>query len=227
MAIVQFDWKKAHNSIALSVNNINAAKLSDDILISNIRWFIIFRWGIIVALILIHIVALLTPDTLIQFRIIEENNWPLTITLVLGIANLIYIYALDHCRPNKFNTPSINLWSQIIVDLICLSVVVHYIGSTATPAPFFYILHIALACIFFSTLESLLVAVIVSIMYTIVLLVEFSFSIQIPQSILIDPTTAYDGKGRNHMLFWMIALDVLFFYRLVSGFETIARRKSA
>ncbi|MCB1984656.1 MAG: HAMP domain-containing histidine kinase [Burkholderiales bacterium] len=225
MAIVQFDWKKEQDSIALPVNNINATKLSDDILISNIRWFIIFRWGIIVALILIHIVALITPDTLIQFRIIEENNWPLAITLVLSIANLIYIYALDHCKPNKFNTPSINLWSQIIIDLICLSVVVHYLGSTATPAPFFYILHIALACIFFSTLESLLVAVIVSIMYTIVLLVEFSLSIQIPQSILIDPAIALDNKGKNHMLFWMIALDVLFFtvWYLVSRLSLVVR----
>lgn len=101
MAIVQFDWKKEQDSIALPVNNINATKLSDDILISNIRWFIIFRWGIIVALILIHIVALITPDTLIQFRIIEENNWPLAITLVLSIANLIYIYAWIIASPTN------------------------------------------------------------------------------------------------------------------------------
>ena len=225
MAIVQFDWKKAQDPTVLPVNNISAAKLNDDILISNIRWFIIFRWGIIVALILIHIIALLTPDTLIQFRIIEENNWPLAITLILGIANIAYIYALDHSKPSKLNSPSVNLWSQIIIDLICLSVVVHYIGSTATPAPFFYILHIALACIFFSTLESLLVAVIVSILYTIVLLVEFSLSIQIPQSILIDPAIALDNKGKNHMLFWMIALDVLFFtvWYLVSRLSLVVR----
>ena len=225
MAIVQFDWKKTQDSIALPVNSGSASKLSDDILISNIRWFIIFRWGIIASLILIHILAILTPDTLIQFRIIEENNWPIAITLILGIANLVYIYALDHCKPSKFNTPSINLWSQIIVDLICLSVVVHYIGSTATPAPFFYILHIALACIFFSTLESLLVAVIVSIMYTIVLLVEYSLSLHIPQLTMIDPSATHDSVNKNLMLFWMIALDVLFFtvWYLVSRLSLVIR----
>ncbi|MCP5244568.1 MAG: HAMP domain-containing histidine kinase [Burkholderiales bacterium] len=225
MAIVQFDWRKTQDSTVIPVSNNSAAKLNDGILISNIRWFIIFRWGIIVALVLIHIIALLTPDTLIQFRIIEENNWPLTITLVLSIANIVYIFALDHCKPSKLNSPSVNLWAQIIIDLICLSVVVHYIGSTATPAPFFYILHIALACIFFSTLESLLVAVIVSILYTIVLLVEFSLSIQIPQSMLIDPAIALDNKGKNHMLFWMIALDVLFFtvWYLVSRLSLVVR----
>ncbi|SER59152.1 Signal transduction histidine kinase [Nitrosomonas sp. Nm51] len=228
MASVQFDWKKSPNSAALPVSNNYsdcAAKLSDDILISNIRWFIIFRWGIISALILIHVIALLTPDTLIQFRVIEENNWPITITLILGIANLFYIYALNYSKPGKFNTPSINLWSQIIIDLICLSVVVHFIGSTATPAPFFYILHIALACIFFSTLESLLVALIVSGMYTIVLLIEYSFSGQFSMTIPIDPAAAQNGKTRNHMLFWMIALDVLFFtvWYLVSRLSLVVR----
>ncbi|PTN12381.1 sensor histidine kinase [Nitrosomonas aestuarii] len=225
MADAKFTWDKTQTPIAFSLKNECASKLSDDILISNIRWFIIFRWGVISALILLHILALLMPDSLIQFRIIEENNWPIAITLVLGIANLFYIFALDHCKPGKFNTPSINLWSQIIIDLICLSVVVHYVGSTATPAPFFYILHIALACIFFSTLESLLVAVIVSIMYTIVLLTEYSLAMQIPQSILIDPSVTHDGISKNLMFFWMFALDILFFtvWYLVSRLSLVVR----
>lgn len=223
MTIVKFTWNKTQSPIALSIKNGCASKLSDDILISNIRWFIIFRWGIIGALIVLHILALFIPDTLIQFRIIEENNWPITITLVLVLANLIYIFALNHCKPGKFNSPSINLWSQIIIDLICLSVVVHYVGSTATPAPFFYILHIALACIFFSTLESLLVAVIVSVMYTIVLLVEYTFSTHIFQPVLMDPPLVYDAK--NIMFLWMIALDILFFtvWYLVSRLSLVVR----
>ena len=80
MAIAKFSWNQNQQKAILSRNNENACKLNDEILISNIRWFIIFRWGIIGALIFIHILALITPDTLIQFRIIEENNWPLTMT---------------------------------------------------------------------------------------------------------------------------------------------------
>ena len=225
MAIAKFSWNQNQQKAILSRNNENACKLNDEILISNIRWFIIFRWGIIGALIFIHILALITPDTLIQFRIIEENNWPLTMTLILSLANLGYRYALDHCKPGRFNSPTINLWTQIIVDLICLSVVVHFIGSTATPAPFFYILHIALACIFFSTLESLLVAVTVSIMYTIVLLAEYTLSIQIPQSMLIDPALMNNSKIKNHLLFWMIALNILFFtvWYVVSRLSLVVR----
>ncbi|MBX3639194.1 MAG: HAMP domain-containing histidine kinase [Nitrosomonas sp.] len=225
MTIARFSWNQNQQKAILSRKNENACKLNDEILISNIRWFIIFRWGMIGALIFIHILALIIPDTLIQFRIIEENNWPITITLILGLANLGYRYALDHCNPSRFNSPTINLWTQIIVDLICLSIVVHYIGSTATPAPFFYILHIALACIFFSTVESLLVAVTVSIMYTIVLLMEYTLSIQIPQSILIDPTLTNNGKIKNHLLFWMIALNILFFtvWYVVSRLSLVVR----
>ncbi len=225
MAIVKFSWGQSQQKAILPGKNENACKLSDDILVSNIRWFIIFRWGIIGALISIHILALIIPDTLIQFRIIEENNWPLTITLILGLGNLAYRYTLDHCKPGRFNSPTINLWTQIIVDLICLSVVVHYIGSTATPAPFFYILHIALACIFFSTLESLLVAVIVSIMYTLLLLAEYTLSIQIPQSILIDPDLMNNSTIKNHLFFWMAALNILFFtvWYVVSRLSLVVR----
>ncbi|SET20789.1 Signal transduction histidine kinase [Nitrosomonas marina] len=228
MASVHFDWKKSSDTVVLPASNSYsdcAAKLSDDILISNIRWFIIFRWGVIGALILIHVIALLVPDTLIQFRVIEENNWPITITLILGIANLFYIYALNSSNPGKFNTPSVNLWLQIIIDLICLSVVVHFIGSTATPAPFFYILHIALACIFFSTLESLLVALLVSAMYTLVLLIEYSFAGQFFITLSVDPAIVQNGKTKNHMLFWMIALDILFFtvWYLVSRLSLVVR----
>lgn len=225
MATAKFSWNRTQSSVVLPQINVKTSKLNDEILISNIRWFIIFRWGIIGALISIHILALLIPDTLIQFRIIEENNWPIVITFVLGVANLGYRFALEHGSSSRFNSPTVNLWTQIIVDLVCLSFVVHYIGSTATPAPFFYILHIALACIFFSTLESLMVAAIVSVLYTIVLFLEFSFSLQLPQSILIDPALANDSKSKNHLLFWMSALNLLFFtvWYVVSRLSLVVR----
>ena len=41
------------------------------------------------------------------------------------------------------------LWLQILLDLAVLTVVVHYLGSLETYAPFMYLFHIVLACIFF------------------------------------------------------------------------------
>jgi len=89
-------------------------------------------------------------------------------------------------------------------------VVVHYVGSTATPASFFYVLHIALACIFFSTLESLIVMILVCAMYAIVLFLENTYFNPISLSIWLVPGHATDIQQRFDTLSWMIALDVLF-----------------
>jgi two-component system phosphate regulon sensor histidine kinase PhoR len=225
MAIAEFSWGESKKQPTLAGVKGIRLKLNDEILISNIRWFIIFRWIVIAALIIFQILALLASETLTQLGIVEQQNWPIAITAVLSLANIVYIYLLDHSQPSKYNSPSINLWAQIIIDLVCLSIVVHYIGSTSTPASFFYILHIALACIFFSTLESLCVTVLVSAMYTIVLLMENSMFIHISHSILIDDNSSAESLRRNSVLLWMFALDILFFvvWYVVSRLSLVVR----
>ena len=54
-------------------------------------------------------------------------------------------------------SPWRGLWLQIMLDLAVLTVVVHYLGSLETFAPFMYLFHIVLACIFFPSPQSLLV----------------------------------------------------------------------
>jgi signal transduction histidine kinase len=142
----------------------------------------------------------------------QQQGWPLAITMVLCVSNIFYIYALDFRPQTGFNSPSINIWTQIIVDLLCLSVVVHYVGSIGTPAPFFYVLHIALSCIFFSTVESLVVAGLVCVMYGIVLLIEDPLLFLAPQSVLIDSgaSVVTHTHLKINILLWMLTLDVLF-----------------
>src|SRR5690348_10758202 len=186
MAVVKFSWNLSDkNRFALPGVGTNGAKLSDEVLINNARWFIIFRWGVIGVLLLFQVLALIASDELTKIGITHQQGWPLAVTLVLFIANVIYIQALDFQRHTKYNSPVINIWAQIIVDLLCLSVVVHFIGSIATPAPFFYVLHITLACIFFSTLESLVVTALVCVMYATVLLDEHPLIFMAPQALTI------------------------------------------
>ncbi len=221
----KFFWDRTKDASTSSEKSLKQSKLSDEILISNIRWFIIIRWGVISALVILKILAIYVPDTLMQFGVIEHEYWPVAIVLVLSLANFSYFYALNQCKPSQLNSPSVNLWVQIIIDLLCLSIVVHYIGSTATPASFFYVLHITLACIFFSTRESLLVAIMVCVMYTLVLLLENSLFINISHSILIDPNFSAESKHRNSVLLWMVALDVLFLivWYVVSRLSLVVR----
>lgn len=225
MATSEFSWHQSNNKTALPEIRGSRLKLSDEILISNIRWFIIFRWAVIGALILLKALAIFVPDTLMQFGVMEHQNWPIVIILVLSLANISYIYALDHCKAGKFNSPSINLWAQIVIDLICLSVVVHYVGSTATPASFFYVLHIALACIFFSTIESFLVTIMVCTMYTIILLLESSMIIPASSGIIFGSNITDENQYRSNILLWMIALDILFIivWYVVSRLSIVVR----
>jgi len=225
MAIAEFSWSESKDQAVLPGINGIGLKLNDEILISNIRWFIAFRWALIAALIFFEILVLSASDTLAQLGISEQKDWPIAIIAVLSLANIAYIYALDHCQPCKYNSPSINLWVQIIVDLVCLSVVVHHIGSTSTPISFFYVLHIALACIFFSTRESLYVTILVCAMDTVVILFENFLFTQIPISTLISNHLSAESMQRDSAILWMFFLDILFFvvWYVVSRLSLIVR----
>ena len=192
MAIAEFSWDASRNRFAFPGRALAGSKLSDQVLIGNARWFIIFRWAVIALLLLFQIFALIASDALTEIGITHQQGWPVAVTALLCIANILYIYALDFRPQTRYNSPSINIWAQIIVDLLCLSVVVHFVGSIATPAPFFYVLHIALSCIFFSTIESLIVTALVCAMYGIVLLIENPLLFLAPQSVSISP----DGPTR-------------------------------
>ncbi|MER0216293.1 MAG: sensor histidine kinase [Nitrosomonas sp.] len=225
MATTEFSWDKSNNQNILLEIKGDKLKLSDDVLISNIRWFITFRWALIVSLVFFEILMLSASNVLTQFGISEQEKWPVAIIMVLVVANIAYIFALDRCKPGKYNSPSINLWVQIIVDLICLSVVVHYIGSTTTPISFFYVLHIALACIFFSTRESLYVTILVCLMDTIVIIVDNFLITQTPLSTLVNNHLLSENARQDGAMLWMFFLDILFFivWYVVSRLSLIVR----
>lgn len=225
MANFEFFWNKYGNQAVLADPAGDRLKLSDDVLVSNIRWFIKFRWVLIGGLVLFEVLMLLATETLAQLGITEQQNWPMVVIVILSLANIAYLYALEHCPPSKYNSPSINLWMQIIVDLVCLSVVVHYIGSTSTPISFFYVLHIALACIFFSARESLYVTILVCVMDSIVVLVENFLFTQESLTTLIKNHLTADSIHRDGALLWMFFLDILFFtvWYVVSRLSLIVR----
>ncbi|PTQ84080.1 signal transduction histidine kinase [Nitrosomonas ureae] len=225
MASTEFSWNNPNNQNVLLEIKGDKLKLSDDVLISNIRWFITFRWILIAALVFFEILMLSASNTLAQLGISEQQKWPIAIIIVLIVANIAYLFALDHCKSSKYNSPSINLWVQIIVDLICLSVVVHYIGSTSTPVSFFYVLHIALACIFFSTRESLYVTILVCFMDSIVIIIDNFLITQAPLSALINSQFLSDSARKDGALTWMFFLDILFLvvWYVVSRLSLIVR----
>ncbi|MDN5882350.1 MAG: HAMP domain-containing histidine kinase [Nitrosospira sp.] len=223
MAVAEFSWAVSKNRFP--GEGMAGSKLSDEVLIGNARWFIIFRWVVIAILILFQILAVIASDALTEIGITQQQGWPIVITMVLCIANIIYIHALDIREVTRYNSPAINIWAQIIVDLLCLSVVVHFVGSTGTPAPFFYVLHIALSCIFFSTIESLIVTMLVCAMYGMVLLIESPFLFLASQPVPVDPAAPAVDPLKINILLWMVTLDVLFviLWYVVSRLANVVR----
>ena len=97
VAIAEFSWNPTRNRFAFPRAGVKGTKLSDEVLIGNARWFIIFRWVVIALLLFFQILAVIASDALTEIGITQQQGWPLAITMVLCVSNIFYIYALDFC----------------------------------------------------------------------------------------------------------------------------------
>ena len=102
-------------------------------------------------------------------------RWPFGASAVLVLANLGFLWHLRLMRRSSGrHSARANLWSQIILDLLVLTAVVHFVGSLETYVAFAYLFHIVLACIFFSRPQSLLVILMASVLYVSCVWVELA-----------------------------------------------------
>jgi len=136
------------------------------LLIGNVFWFLRLRWVAIAALAAFGLAGLATPDLLRAPGLRPQPEWPFLAAALLLLANLAF---LGHARLIVRNPlrrwATWNLSAQIVVDLLVLTMVVHFLGSLETPAAFLYLAHVVLACIFFSRRQSLIVATIAGGLY--------------------------------------------------------------
>lgn len=138
------------------------------VLLKNALWFISIRWIVIGTLLLTGAVANIFPELFDQFGLLAPRRWPVLIAIVLSIANPAYVISLSRIKRSRSRQAlQVNLWMQIFVDLTALTALVHYTGSIETPIAITYLFHVALACIFFSPGESLLVTLLASALFLI------------------------------------------------------------
>ena len=141
------------------------AALPEPLLLQNVLWFCRVRW-IVVALLALFGIMGLFPQFERVLGLRAHLHWPIVISAVLALANLGFLaHARWLARSGSPSGARANLWTQIIVDLAALTVVVHYVGSLETYIAFAYLFHIVLACIFFSRLESFGVAAMACVFY--------------------------------------------------------------
>ena len=114
-----------------------------------------------------------SPEFVHRIGLPDAGTWLVGMAAGLCVANLIFTWHVN--RLGEDNTRSqiaLNIWVQIIVDLMIVTVMVHVIGSTGTFIGFTYLFHIVLACIFFHPRKSLLLTIVAAGLYWSCVLLE-------------------------------------------------------
>lgn len=161
--------------------------LPESLLRESELWFCRLRWMVIA--ILVTFGALSYSPSL--FRAIELQpylRWPFVVSGILAGSNLLFWWHGQRLkRPAGPSTVTVNLWGQVLVDLVLLTAVVHYTGSLGTNIAFAYLFHIVLSCIFLTRTHSFLVTALAGILYVTCVAVETSGLIP-PESVFLDTT---------------------------------------
>lgn len=157
------------------------------ILLQNGTWFCSLRWLVIAALVGLALLAWTAGDALSSCGIHLESAWPCGVASVLVVLNVGYLVMARTALHDKRRAVLAlrALWVQILLDLAMLTVVVHYMGSLETYAPFMYLFHIVLACIFLPPPQSLVVTLSAMGMYVMCILLETT-EVILPRSLLVD-----------------------------------------
>ena len=191
-----------------------AAVLQEALLIGNVLWFARLRWMAISVLAVFGVAGLIVHDLFPSLGLRPPIGWPFLIAALLLLANLVFLgHAHRIARNPSPRAATWNLWTQIVVDLLALTMVVHFLGSLETVTPFLYLAHIVLACIFFSRRQSLVVVAIASGLYVACVGLEH-WQIVSAAGIYLDPRLR-QGMTSHPAFPWLTVLSALGIYFVV------------
>lgn len=172
-ATYELSWPARKTVSPFPAKEAESDSLPEPLLIGNVLWFVHLRWVVIGALVALGTLALLARDLFLLLGLSPPTRWPFAAAAILLVANTAFLaHARSIIRKSATHGPGLNLWAQIVVDLLTLTMVVQAVGSLETAAPFVYLAHVVLACIFFSRRQSLAVTAIAAGLYTACLTLE-------------------------------------------------------
>jgi len=187
--------------------------LFKDLLAEHIFWYCRFRWIVIGVLIFFGMASYI--DGLFKYlNLSPDLNWPFAIA---GIGIIINILFKTHADRLQTTGPAsgllINMWTQIILDLVILTIVVHFVGSLDSVIAFAYLFHIVLSCIFFSRIQSLLVITFSSILFITCVILEFTGIL--PPSSIYRNTLLIDYAAANPQTIFIHIFTILSIWYVV------------
>lgn len=140
--------------------------LGGDVLIHNVRWFIKVRWIVLSVFAAAGVVTSLWPGFMPALGLAPARLWPWVLCGVLAAANIIFlVISRDLDGENQLSRLEHNIWAQIACDLLIVTALVHFMGSTTTFISFTYLFHIVLSCVFFSPSRSFAVTLIAALLF--------------------------------------------------------------
>ena len=186
-------------------------ELGSVFLVQNVRWFIRVRWIVLTIFALAGLSGVIFKGQLYDsgFDIPSLELWILALSLTV----LNFLFLLSGRKFNEkspLRTVNINIWLQIISDLIVVTGLVHITGSTSTFIAFVYLFHITLSCIFFPKRDSLIVTLVSIVLYLSTIGLEI-LNILPPANFLIE-----DGMKQDNFIFsFLFGLSAVFVWVVV------------
>ncbi len=159
-------------------------------------WFIRMRWLVVFSLLSFGLLSHLAESQLQALGVVPGKIWPFATAAVLVLGNVFV--ALGVRRPEGALSLAANLWVQIILDMACIGVVIHFVGVFGF-APSLYFLHIALACIFFDLWASFVVLLVALASYFLCIYVELAGWVE-PAALMLS----WQPEARLEMSGWSI-----------------------
>ena len=157
-------------------------------LLYNLRWFVTVRWVIASILGVWAAIDTCLPDVLTSLGFAGPNTWLWALVVSVSLSNIVFwLLARRLSDESPRRMVARNLWAQIVVDLIAVTLLVHFVGSTETYIPSIYLLHVVCSCIFFSPKRSFLVTLIAAALYVTCISLEYHGVLQ-KRSILLPPS---------------------------------------
>ena len=195
-------------------------------LLKNVVWCCRLRWLVIAILMAF---ALLGMTGLVQrIGLHGRDMWAFVTAGILTVNNLTFLLHARRIRgrPQPRGARA-NLWCQIVLDLFILTAVVHFVGSRVTVSPFAYLLHVVLACIFFSPRESMLVTLLACALYSTCIAAEIT-DVLPAASIFVDsrpwqPTSQSLGVATVNFVSVLIIFLVVWY--LTSHLSAMVRQR--
>lgn len=179
--------------------------LGGEVLLRNVVWFTRLRWIVVAVLLGFECLAIVAGELFRGYGMAIPSRWPWVLAAILCLGNVGFVFHARSLRslPEPNAPARVNLWTQIVFDLLVLTAVVYFVGSVETYICFTYLFHCILACIFFPPRASLCATILAACLYVGCVVLE-STAVLPPSGVFIPA----GGPGRARPLTFQTGVQV-------------------